>query len=286
MTAQTDADAKTRAPRPTLLRDPDGHGGGMGGVLVDATKRRPGQKPLPAVASDLAQPNAVQDEFLGLISHELRTPVTSIYGNAILLASRLGPEAPGGAMVRDIADDADRLLRIVENLLQLARLGSGSTLHREPFVLDHIVQAAVGSRLRRHPDRPIQLTVSQPSLVVLADAIALGMAVDNLLSNADKYGRPGMPTEVVVTSDGERADVRVLDRGIGIPLDLAEDVFTAFFRADQARRTAGGVGVGLAVCKRIVEAHDGQIWAVSREGGGAEVGFSLPLDPETDDLGD
>lgn len=286
MTAQTDAHAKTRAPRPTLLRGPDGHGRGVVGVLVDVTKGVPGQKPVPAASTDPALSNAVQDEFLGLISHELRTPVTSIYGNAILLASRLGPEAAGGAMARDIADDADRLLRIVENLLQLARLGSGSILHREPFVLDHIVHAAIGSRLRRHPDRPIRLTFSQPSLVVLADAIALGMVIENLLSNADKYGRPGDPTEVVVTSDGERADVRILDRGIGIPQDLADDVFTAFFRADQARRTAGGVGVGLAVCKRIVEAHGGQIWAVSRDGGGAEVGFSLSLDPETDDLGD
>jgi signal transduction histidine kinase len=77
------------------------------------------------------------------------------------------------------------------------------------------------------------------------------------------------------------AVVRILDRGIGIAPDIADDVFTAFFRADQARRTAGGVGVGLAVCKRIVEAHDGRIWAGPREGGGAEIEFALPL---TDDV--
>jgi signal transduction histidine kinase len=80
------------------------------------------------------------------------------------------------------------------------------------------------------------------------------------------------------------AVVRILDRGIGIAPDIADDVFTAFFRADQARRTAGGVGVGLAVCKRIVEAHDGRIWAGPREGGGAEIGFALPLSDDAAEL--
>jgi PAS domain S-box-containing protein len=270
-------------PYPTPLRDPEGNLVGAVNVLVDVTERLTGEDALLASASDLAKSNAVKDEFLGLISHELRTPVTSIYGNAVLLSSRLG-EAPEGHMIRDIADDADRLLRIVENLLQLTRLGSGTKLDREPHVLDHVVQAAVDSRLQRHADRPIHLRISQPSLIVQADAIALEMVIENLLSNAHKYSPPGVPTDVEVTSDGEQAFVRILDRGIGIPDDLADEVFTAFFRADQARRTAGGVGVGLAVCKRIVEAHDGRIWAGPRADGGAEVGFSLPLSAELDDL--
>jgi PAS domain S-box-containing protein len=271
-------------PYPTPLRDADGIIVGAVNVLVDITDRLAGEQALLASTASLEASNAVKDEFLGLISHELRTPVTSIYGNAVLLGSRLGEQSAEATMVRDIGDDADRLLRIVENLLQLTRLGAGTELDREPHVLDHVVRAAIESRRRRQPGREIRLSIDQPSIIVLADAIALEMLVENLLSNADKYSPAGQPIDVTLEVDGRDAVVRILDRGIGIPADIAADVFTAFFRADQARRTAGGVGVGLAVCKRIVEAHDGRIWAGPREGGGAELGFALPLSDDAADL--
>jgi PAS domain S-box-containing protein len=270
-------------PYPTPLRDADGRIVGAVNVLVDITDRLASEEALRASSVELETSNAVKDEFLGLISHELRTPVTSIYGNAVLLASRLGA-LPEATMVRDISDDADRLLRIVENLLQLTRLGAGTKLDREPTVLDHVVRAAIESRFHRHPERDIRLTIDRPSLIVQADAIALEMLIENLLSNADKYSPAGEPIDVQVELDGTTAIVRILDRGIGIAPDIADDVFTAFFRADQARRTAGGVGVGLAVCKRIVEAHDGRIWAGPRDGGGAEMGFALPLSDDIDDV--
>jgi PAS domain S-box-containing protein len=271
-------------PYPTPLRDPNGGLVGAVNVLVDVTERVAGEQALRASAAALEASNAVKDEFLGLISHELRTPVTSIYGNAVLLTARLGDGRPEATMIRDIGDDADRLLRIVENLLQLTRLGSGTKLDREPHILDRVVRAAVESRLRRHPDRVIRLSIDRPSLIVQADSIALEMLIENLLSNADKYSEAEAPIDVEVALDDETAIVRILDRGIGIAPDIADDVFTPFFRSDQARRTASGIGVGLAVCKRIVEAHDGRIWASPREGGGAEIGFALPLSSDLDEL--
>ena len=272
-------------PYPTPLLDRNGDLVGAVNVLVDVTERVAGEQELLASAVALEASNAVKDEFLGLISHELRTPVTSIFGNAVLLTSRFGTAEPEATMVRDIGDDADRLLRIVENLLQLTRLGAGTKLDREPHVLDHVVRAAVDSRVRRHPEREIRFSIQRPSLIVQADSIALEMLVENLLSNADKYSPVGEPVDVEVAMEGETAIVRILDRGIGIASDVADDVFTPFFRADQARRTAGGVGVGLAVCKRIVEAHDGRIWAGPRDGGGAVLGFALPLSGDLDELG-
>jgi K+-sensing histidine kinase KdpD len=246
-------------------------------VLVDVTDRLEIEQALQTSADALRASNAVKDEFLGLISHELRTPVTTIFGNATLLSDRAELGDRERTMVADIVGDSDRLLRIVENLLQLTRLGSGTELELEPQVLDHIVHRAVASYRRRHPSREIRLTTTPPSAVVDADRTAIELLIENLVSNADKYSPAGEPIEVLIeTSDGE-ACLRVLDRGIGIAAENADDVFTTFFRTDEARRSASGMGVGLSVCKRIVEAQGGRIWAGPRDGGGSDVGFALPL---------
>ena len=273
-------------PYPTPLRSADGSLVGAVNVLVDVTERVAAENALKESAAALTASNAVKDEFLGLVSHELRTPVTSIYGNAVLLADRLSVAAePEAGMIRDLGEDADRLLRIVENLLQLTRLSADSPLDREPLVLGHAVSAAIASRRRRHPEREIRLAVETPSVIVDADGVPLDMVLENLLSNADKYSLPGRAIDVVVSATDAEGIVRILDRGIGIPGELATDVFGAFYREDRARRMAGGVGVGLAVCKRIVEALGGRIWAGPRDGGGAEVGFALPLSQELDEAG-
>ncbi|HEX5822893.1 MAG TPA: ATP-binding protein [Candidatus Limnocylindrales bacterium] len=264
-------------PYPTPLRDADGTMIGAVNVLVDVTDRLNAEESLRTTADALRASNAVKDEFLGLISHELRTPVTTIYGNATLLADRAELGERERTMVGDIMGDSDRLLRIVENLLQLTRLGAGSELDLEPQVLAHVVHRAVASYRRRHPDREVRLTTTPPSAVVDGDATAIELLIENLLSNADKYSPTSEPIDVVIECRDDEACLHVLDRGIGIAADAAGAVFTTFFRTDEARRKASGMGVGLAVCKRIVEAQGGRIWAGPRDGGGADVGFSLPL---------
>jgi K+-sensing histidine kinase KdpD len=136
---------------------------------------------------------------------------------------------------------------------------------------------------RRHPSREVRLTTSPPSAVVDADPTAIELLVENLVSNADKYSPPEEPIDVVVERRDGEVCLHVLDRGIGIAAEDADDVFSAFFRTDEARRAANGMGVGLAVCKRIVEAQHGRVWAGPREGGGADVGFALPLGPELEE---
>jgi len=264
-------------PYPTPLRDADGTMIGAVNVLVDVTDRLAAEGALRTTADALRASNAVKDEFLGLISHELRTPVTTIFGNATLLSDRAELGEPESTMVADIVGDSDRLLRIVENLLQLTRLGSGTDLELEPQVLDHVVHRAVASYRRRHPAREVRLTTNARTAVVDADETAIELLIENLVSNADKYSPTGQAIDVVIESGDEEARLHVLDRGIGIPADDADEVFTTFFRTDAARRVAGGMGVGLSVCKRIVEAQGGRIWAGPREGGGSDVGFALPL---------
>jgi PAS domain S-box-containing protein len=270
-------------PYPTPLRDADGAMIGAVNVLVDVTDRLAAEQALRTTAEALRVSNTVKDEFLGLISHELRTPVTTIFGNATLLSGRDEIGDQERTMIHDIVGDSDRLLRIVENLLQLTRLGAGTELDLEPQVLDHVVHGAVSSYRRRHPNRDVRLTTTPPSAVVEADKTAIELLVENLVSNADKYSPPDAPIDVVVERRGDEALLHVLDRGIGISADESGDVFNAFFRTDEARRAASGMGVGLAVCKRIVEAQGGRVWAGPREGGGSDVGFALPIGPEPED---
>jgi signal transduction histidine kinase len=114
-------------------------------------------------------------------------------------------------------------------------------------------------------------------VVVEADRTYLELLVGNLLSNADKYSPRSQAIDVELSADLDEARVSVLDRGIGIGASEADRIFTPFYRSTIAKRQASGMGIGLAVCKRIVEAQGGRVWARSRDGGGADVGFALPL---------
>jgi PAS domain S-box-containing protein len=263
---------------PTPLHDADKKMVGAINVLVDVTERRKAEEALRASAEALAASNMVKDEFLGLVSHELRTPVTTIFGNAHLLRSRAGLLATEEAesMLVDIADESNRLLGIIENLLLLTRLGSGSHPDLEPQLIARITRNAVEAFQQHHPHRRISLTLEAGKMVVEADRGHLEMLLDNLLTNAVKYSPADSEIEVIVAADEHEARVTVLDRGIGISDAEESRLFTAFYRTDSAKKRANGLGIGLAVCQRVVESLGGRIWARPRDGGGTEAGFALP----------
>jgi PAS domain S-box-containing protein len=265
-------------PYPTPLHDRTGRLVGAVNAVVDVTDRVQAEAEVQAAADALRASNAVKDEFLGLVSHELRTPVTTIFGNAELLrrSPNLSAERRDG-MLEDIATDAARLRDVVENLLLLTRLGSGAAIDREPVLLGRAVDDAVTAFNQRHPARNLRVTCTgSPDVIVETDPTCLRVMIDNLIGNAHKYSDAGHDIDVVLEVDTVEAHVRVLDRGIGIDATDPELLFTPFYRADEAKAHAGGVGVGLAVCKRIVEAAGGRIWARSRDDGGSEFGFALP----------
>lgn len=264
---------------PTPIHDADGKLVSAVNVLVDVTERRKAEEALRAAAEALAASNQVKDEFLGLVSHELRTPVTTIFGNAHLLRGRAGLLATEEteSMLTDIADESNRLLNIIENLLLLTRLGAGSPPDLEPQMLAHVTRNAVDAYRQHHQNRTISLTVETGPMVVEADRGHLEMLLDNLLTNAAKYSPTSTEIEVVVASGDGEATVTVLDRGIGIGDADEAQLFTAFYRTDAAKMRTQGLGIGLAVCQRIVNSLGGRIWARPREGGGTEAGFGLPL---------
>lgn len=266
-------------PFPTPILAPDGELMGAVNVLIDLTELRRTEEALRATATALAASNAVKDEFLGLVSHELRTPITTVLGNAQLLRDRgdLLPQPTRTSMVADIAAESERLLGIVENLLLLTKLEAGNRPDPEPQVLAHVVRTRVDAFRHRHPERPVTLRHEPRHLIVDADRPLLELLLDNLLSNAHKYTRGPDPIDIIVDIDDDETTVRVLDRGIGLGGVEAGHLFTPFYRAPAAKAAGGGLGIGLAACRRVVESLGGRIWARSRDGGGSEFGFALPM---------
>ena len=257
-------------PYPTVVFDAQGTIVGAINVLVDVTERRRAEEAVRAA-------NAVKDEFLGLVSHELRTPVTTIFGNARLLQGVEDLPERQRDMVGDIAADAERLLGLVENLLLMTRAASHQRVDLEPQVLGHALRRIVDIFRRHHPEREVVLDIQADEMIVDGDQGYLELLVGNLLANADKYSPATEPIEVGLRRVGREASVTIRDRGIGLPAENRDRIFTAFYRTDAARRLAGGLGIGLSASKHVVAMLGGRIWAKAREGGGSEFGFALPL---------
>jgi PAS domain S-box-containing protein len=272
---------------PTPMFDDDGTLVGAVNVLVDVNDRHRLREEARSVTRALAASNAVKDEFLGLVSHELRTPVTTIYGNARLLQARADDldASVKASMLADMAEEADRLHTIIENLLYLTRLGSGTPLDLEPIVLDRTVERIVRSFRLRHRARDVRLVTSVVSALVQGDESYMAVLLENLLSNADKYSPPDQPIDVRISADDDAITIVVADRGIGFGDEPVAALFEPFYRSRDARLAANGLGIGLALCQRIVAALGGQIWASPRDGGGAEIGFALPIQRFREDVG-
>lgn len=228
--------------------------------------------------TDARQSRGLHDAFLGMLSHELRTPVTSIYAAAGLLRSisSLSQEERAG-LIDDIAEESERLLRLVDDLLVLAHFDEGIRLIKEPSLLQRVVPVAVERERRRWSAIDIHLEVGPDLPVVSGDETSVQQVVRNLISNAAKYG-DGKPIVVeLLGSEEERGViVRVLDRGGGVAAHEAEALFRPFFRSPRTARASSGAGVGLYVCRRLVEAMGGHMWARPRSDGGSEFGFWLP----------
>ena len=157
-----------------------------------------------------------QEAFIGVLSHELRTPVTTIYGGAQLLATKDLSDGRRRALAADVGQEAERLYRIVEDLVALLRSERGDlTPAREPVALGRLIAAAVDHELSRNPDLRILYLGSSDAAADEADTGLLAHVVRNLLDNAVRYSANGSPIEVIVDTEGDEVVVRVLDRGPG-----------------------------------------------------------------------
>ncbi|MEX0784821.1 MAG: PAS domain-containing protein [Dehalococcoidia bacterium] len=229
---------------------------------------------------DLRRANEAKDEFMGMMSHELRTPLTIINGGARVLRARsaeLDAEAKE-SILSDIEGESDRLFRMVENLLALAHLEFGESFEVEPVHATRLTEKVIAAFRTRRPNREVVLDAEPGAETFAAQPVYLEQVIRNLLSNADKYSPQGVPISIQVRRVSEGVgEFRVQDRGVGVDPEEVDLIFERFYRSERTSRLVGGSGVGLALCKRLIEAMSGQIWARPRDGGGLEVGFSLPL---------
>ncbi|HEY6013829.1 MAG TPA: PAS domain S-box protein [Candidatus Limnocylindrales bacterium] len=222
---------------------------------------------------------AVRQTFIGVLSHELRTPVTTIFGGAKLLArpnSNLDAETKLG-IFRDIHDEAERLQRLVEDVVALNRFGEDAgEIGWEPVLVQRLLPRVVRSEDGRWPGVTFELDIEHGLPTVSADPTYVEQVIRNLLSNAAKYG--GIDSTVTIRAEaGEReVIVRVLDDGPGFPIEETDRLFELFYRSPGTATVAGGAGIGLFVCARLIRAMGGRIWARPRDGHGAEFGFALP----------
>jgi two-component system, OmpR family, sensor kinase len=216
-------------------------------------------------------------QFVADASHELRTPLAAIRGYTEL-TQRMGddPDAVAHAMSR-VASETERITRLVEDLLLLARLDSGRPLEREPVDLSRLAVDAVSDAHVAGPDHQWELDLPEEPVVVPGDAARLHQVVTNLLANARIHTGAGTVVTTRLTTEPTHSVLQVIDNGPGIPEALQSEVFERFARGDSSRsRKGGSTGLGLAIASAVVKAHNGTI-TVNSSPGHTEFTVRLPL---------
>ena len=220
----------------------------------------------------------LRDGFSGMLAHELRTPLTVILGGLRILRRRLGERQDELAqLTADMADEAEHLHRLVEDLLVVSRGEGAIHVAPEPVLVQRVLERATDRARRAHPALAIDIQGDRDPPPILGDALLLEQVFANLYSNAAKYAGESPRVTVSVEQAGSALLIRVTDDGRGFPPGSLRQLFTPFYRAPQSVVQASGAGVGLFVVKRLVEAMGGSVEATNAREGGASVTVSLPL---------
>ncbi len=264
-------------------------GQGNFGAVVDIPAPRDLQELVQTVkwmGKKLQELDELKSEFLAHISHELRTPLASIReGTHLLLDEIPGPLSPAQRQtLQIIADSSQRLIHLISTLLDLSKIEAGMMPYQIiPTDLRRVAENSVAKMRLLADSRHIQVLVDTPGLALWApaDAARMEQVLDNLLSNAVKFSSEGgtISLRMVASPQDKIAKVSVSDSGPGIPADELAHIFERFYQGRRQHKTVvAGSGLGLALAKKIVEAHQGKIWAESELGKGATFYVTLPLD--------
>jgi two-component system phosphate regulon sensor histidine kinase PhoR len=224
----------------------------------------------------------MRSDFVATVSHELRTPLASIHGASVTLSRRgkeLGP-ALHERLIAIVVEQSERLSELVEQILLAAQLDSGGLkVERERFDAAVLARKVIASSRARIPaGLTVSLATPQETPPALGDVERARRVLGNLLDNAIKYSPDGGRIDVIVAPEDGRLRFTVRDQGLGIPLNEHDRIFEKFYRLDAAMtRGVGGSGLGLYICRQLVERMDGRIWVSSQPGAGSSFSFELPL---------
>lgn len=232
---------------------------------------------------ELKRLDQLRTNFFSVVNHEMRTPLTAILGYTELLIDDVSSETLEMDMLRRVLDNSQRLLTLVNNLLNVSRLENGKLqLWPRPVQVITVVNRALNAVKPLAEEKHISIAVDVPDTLpyVYGDPQRLDQILVNLLSNAVKYTPDTGSILILAQEDKGKNTIRmsVADTGIGIPADLLPHIFDRFFRAERDE-TANilGTGLGLSITKGLVEAHGGEIWVESEEGQGSLFAFTLPV---------
>ncbi|MGE0684921.1 MAG: ATP-binding protein [Candidatus Binatia bacterium] len=248
----------------SVLRDESGSVLSVLSLAQDITERK--------------QAERLKDELVSTVSHELRTPLTSLRGFTELMLRRNYPAHKQREFLAIIHNESVRLTNLLNDFLDIQRMESGRQNYRfEPVALTSAVQETVAlfSLSDQKHKFLVDIPVSLPP--IHADHSRLRQVFTNLLSNAIKFSPHGGAITIAAKQQGASVTVSVADQGVGIPPEALSQLFSKFFRVDnQETRSIGGTGLGLALIKKIIEAHDGRVWVESEAGKGSTFFFTLP----------
>jgi len=227
---------------------------------------------------DLKRQMQLQEDFVSTISHELRTPLGFIkgYSTSLLRQDTSWDDETQREFLTIIDEEADRLALLIENVLESARLQSKTLpLRFQPLRLDAVIRDVVQRIRSRYKDLDVNMDI-QATPSIHGDGVRIAQVFENLFTNAIKYA-PNAPIFIILKQVGNTLIVSFMDRGPGVPAESLPLLFERFYRVRTNEKTITGTGLGLYICRQIIEAHRGKIWAESNPGQGTTFFIELPV---------
>ena len=229
----------------------------------------------------------MRGNLLRAISHDLRTPLTSIYGSSSTLISKYDalPKEQQLKLLGEIQEDSEWLIRMVENLLSVTRIdGAKVEVVKTPTVLDELIDSVLMKFSKKHPNQKVITQIPEEFVDIPMDSLLIEQVLLNLLENAVFHAKGMTELTLSVSLVGDKAVFEVADNGCGIPDDALQKIFTGSYEKSAAPvdGTRSNMGIGLSVCAAIVKAHNSEITAENRKGGGAVFRFALERGGEDD----
>jgi PAS domain S-box-containing protein len=239
----------------------------MTGISMDITERKKAEQ--------------LKDEFIGMVSHELRTPLTVVTGALYASMTKEIPDEEKQQLMQDALWGAEMLDQILENLLELSRAQANRLrLNIHNVNIADVARNVVNRLEYKSAGHRFEIDIA-PELVVQADPVRIELVLRNLLDNAIKYSPSGGQIRAFARQDADNMVIGISDQGSGISSEDQEKLFARFQRLERSVHAgAEGIGLGLSVCRTLVEAHRGRIWVKSEPGRGSTFFFTIPVNPK------